>query len=182
MINIGTVEATVGWATVIRLLQQFWLPDTEEATESQAADWTLVFSSDVQFVAALNRKLANEPCIAHGHMWSSENLDDTACRIEAAFRVAEGLPNVNWLEVADRFDLCQPLWVPEVNDEALSESDHGTSALFKGLSLSTPSQTHSRIWMSWHGYFPLEMSPPIQNVHVVTLSSVHTVHNVMVYH
>lgn len=123
---MGTVDSTLGWATIIGLLQQFWLPDVEEATESQAADWTLVFSSDVQFVAALNRKLSNEPCIAHGLMWTSSTLDDTACRVESAFRVAEGLVNINWAVAFLKFQKCEELWSSGLTtDDLSSESDLG---------------------------------------------------------
>lgn len=123
VVILGDAIVELSWMSLLATLQFDWLPETDDVTESQSADWLLMYTTNLALVAAMNRKVSYEPCVALGALWNPLDLDETAGRLEAAFKEVEGYPNVNWAQVTERYWGVQSLWLPCIEEDVIAGDD-----------------------------------------------------------
>lgn len=90
----------MGWAAVIALMQQIWLPN-DVSTESQAADWLFMLGDNLGTAAGLMLCLDSHPSVCLGSLSSTRSLEDFDGLGAAALRSAEQLPALQWEKLMD---------------------------------------------------------------------------------
>lgn len=129
--NIAHAEPpTLGWVAIFGYLQALLLPDSNDESTSQGADWLYVISDDVALAALLSTRLDNTPSVALCPLRSEESIPDIAGHVSEALKGTQNIPVLQWTQIMERtialapiFEMVQQADVAENLDSVSSDSE-----------------------------------------------------------
>jgi hypothetical protein len=128
MANLTHVtNMTLGWVTVIGLLQPWWSDPVGSAQADHKVTWVYAISDDRMLPVLLSTRLEKHPSLLHASLHAAPNIGHIGEEIGHALQTAESVPPLRWGDVRRRGINLHPLDPQETVHELESEGERDVS-------------------------------------------------------